>query len=865
MPTILELFHSSGLKDSVKTDTETLVEQETSGIRIKSAVELNNPLIYGNEATRIAIRSTPSVEKMRGATGGEGGDGGLIGAGLGAITGGGFGRALFGGQVNSLSEARDGVNSKLGIPGSPIPTYVDGTGELQKGKEPDTMITLGKIKNDAAGTEFGKFLKQTGGGNFKTIGRNIIGQGISLVKDKLRDTLFGSPLSTGENSPTNQSYEYSSFEPYSSTIRNVKNNEPENDKLQLVQSQAKEKIDSLKSKTKDLLQKNKPVGEKVEDKSTSDEEPYSLVNEQLRVNDSTETNLSVPSEESNDEVKKEINNKLEKLKPVGEKLEDTSTSEEETYSTSRQDFVIKDSKETNLSVPSKESDDEKKQDNLNQETSKLPLGETAEDKSTSDESTYRENVRDQQVDDREEGTFSRIDLSKIPGNNVDRKPKLFRTAGGPSDLGIANNNAYDDEVGYTSTVGKSTHEQKGLSSNNGDFINYAGVPTSEGYKDGDIVYSKKEMESLNLIPLWISGLDSSYPVFFRTLITGLTETVSPSWNSGQFVGNPYNYYTYTGVERNVSFNLNLYCMNQYELMKNWERVTYLTSKAYPSIKDNLVNPPFIKFRLGDIYNNKTGFIESLSYTMPDTGNWETETDGSLLPKLIDVAMTIKFVEVPGSELALYSYVKSEESRQKIKEELNSESEESVSGAPVTNNSNGGEQPPVSIDNTGQITEEEPQESNSSQANSNGITNINTGKKEPTPKISNDTKMDGTTMVTLSSEADTTSDERYKEIKKVVTDIRAAQKLSRRYSSPNRYLLELKKEKEGVYYIKDELKRENGNKIEEWAYKLTYSYGAYPSGRLATWGFQPWKKYLNEQGKRGESTAIESVDIAGGEY
>ena len=79
---------------------------------------------------------------------------------------------------------------------------------------------------------------------YSSIGRNIIGEGISLVKDKLRDTLFGSPLSTGENSPSNQSYEYSSFEPYSSTIRNVKNNEPENDKLQLVQSQAKEKIDA---------------------------------------------------------------------------------------------------------------------------------------------------------------------------------------------------------------------------------------------------------------------------------------------------------------------------------------------------------------------------------------------------------------------------------------------------------------------------------------------------------------------------------------------------------------------------------------------------------------------------------------------
>ena len=47
--TILELFNDqSSYKygtnySSVKADTETLIEQETSGIRIKSAVELNNP------------------------------------------------------------------------------------------------------------------------------------------------------------------------------------------------------------------------------------------------------------------------------------------------------------------------------------------------------------------------------------------------------------------------------------------------------------------------------------------------------------------------------------------------------------------------------------------------------------------------------------------------------------------------------------------------------------------------------------------------------------------------------------------------------------------------------------------------------
>ena len=83
--TIMELFHSSGLKESVKADKETFVEQETSGIRIKSLVEINNPLIYGNEAGRISLRSTPDLEKMKSNTGGEGGDGGLIGKGLNKI------------------------------------------------------------------------------------------------------------------------------------------------------------------------------------------------------------------------------------------------------------------------------------------------------------------------------------------------------------------------------------------------------------------------------------------------------------------------------------------------------------------------------------------------------------------------------------------------------------------------------------------------------------------------------------------------------------------------------------------------------------------------------------------------------------
>ena len=135
-------------------------------------------------------------------------------------------------------------------------------------------------------------------------------------------------------------------------------------------------------------------------------------------------------------------------------------------------------------------------------------------------------------------------------------------------------------------------------------------------------------------------------------------------------------------------------MNKLELSNNWQKIEYITKKAYPSIIDNKMNPPFIKFRLGDMYNGKTGFIDSLSYTMPDNGVWETESTGLLLPKFIEVSITIKLIEVPGSEYSLYSYNKSSEAVSRIKETLSKNTEESapqesqiVSQEPITNSSN----------------------------------------------------------------------------------------------------------------------------------------------------------------------------------
>jgi hypothetical protein len=175
------------------------------------------------------------------------------------------------------------------------------------------------------------------------------------------------------------------------------------------------------------------------------------------------------------------------------------------------------------------------------------------------------------------------------------------------------------------------------------------------------------------VPFWIESInkDTTYKfgkgnlsdnkMFFRTNITGLSETVTPTWSGNKFVGNPYNYYIYEGVERAVTFNLNIYCMDENELALNWQRIEFLTRQVYPAItkeqgeEGGLINAPFIKFQLGDMYVGRVGFIESLTYTIPDNSTWEIDVNGLKLPKFIDAAITIKLIETPGSEDKIYDY------------------------------------------------------------------------------------------------------------------------------------------------------------------------------------------------------------------
>lgn len=777
MPTILELFKGSN-KDitpkpsdetpiekvfkgstqekSVKSDQLSKIEQEFIGVRFKSGVELNNPLLYGNQAIRIATRSTSDVEKMKQATGGNSADGGLIGKGLGKITEGKFGKFVFGGKVTSLNQARDGVNTRLGIPTNLIPTYVYNTGGLQAGIEPDTMITLGKIKKGGEGTLLGKFLKQTGGGTPKTIGNQILGGGISLLKGKLRTTLFGNPNTMGSNTASSSdsfsgvdsggksakmAWEYSSNLPYSKQISIAKFN------TKSVDGYVEATSTNITKKITDLqLQAKKKLGEA-----------------------SANATASLKQRLKGTESKSEIDKVLESKTKV-------TTATAKTYSGKNISLTESKSSYTNLKLPELEKLDKLEKDKKEAEEAKKKLGlpegitkpkltgkesKTELDKVTESktkETTATPKIYTEKIGDyKNEDVTKRIDLSLVsPVKGIDRRKTKGRF--GTTEYALfdpknttGNFSPNDPTRKYTGVAGsqkKYTLESKYGLTNKSDALNMIKEGSSTD-KLGD------------LIPLQIGAVnDGGKIVHFRTLITGFSETLSPSWDSSKFVGNPYPFWTYSGVERSASFTLRMYCMNADELSIMWEKLNWLTAKVYPTIVDKLVQAPFITMTIGSIYKNRVGFINSLSYTINDDITWETDMKDMYLPKVVDVQLEFKLIDTAGVEAKpFYNYGLSQEAVKGINNKRGTQGGNVVGTDPITNPKPASQlnfdkvgstqqlKPPTppKVDNTG-VDQTEPPPAQKD----NTPKSLDTGKPAETPKT--EAKPESTTAVIKRSES-----------------------------------------------------------------------------------------------------------------
>jgi hypothetical protein len=687
------------------TKGESRLEEETSGLRIINT--LSAPLIYGTDIFKFQKKSTRLVEIMKdGVNSNNPQDAGIVG--------------------NFLKKAENfglKVASKLGIafPESTIPTKISLNSDFKAGKEPDTMITLAKIKNDSKGNLIGQVLKNSARGTPKQIGNQLLGAGVNLLKGEIKKKLFGAPKQGAQNlaGKSEQEVQYDSSGKYSDTVNPIDEDYFKRNDLSSVLvaqetkaagggSSVNKKINELVPKSKGLDIPN-PGGvlSSVSDKfktatadgklklaSAQKQGQQSISDGKTKVGD-TKKDAAAGAKDANITYSSTIDAKSTDIKlrnDLSSKLDSINVSND--AEKSKGAVVSKPGvpeAPADLSVVSKKlpvknpfaSISEKLDSTKKEATAKLEQGrkEGQQKLAAKDDTAIAAGI-----ESKNDGTTKYSDTVDETQDDIklrnDLSSKLEALNAASSTLDTSATSATRGAVGITTysslkdgQTPKVTLKTKySIDSNDkSDFVN-----EQTQYKGDSLKIDTDTLDDYDFITLKFTSIAKGESVNFSATLSGITETTTPSWDSAKFIGSPFPYWTYTGIERSVSFNFKVYSTTPLQHIAAWQRLNFLTSLAYPQAyaKGIAVIAPFLKITIGNLYKNKECFISQLSYTVDDNGTWEvgptagmgiadnetftingesTTLDNYKLPKIIDVSVTLNLVESKSSTQHGYLY------------------------------------------------------------------------------------------------------------------------------------------------------------------------------------------------------------------
>ena len=170
-----------------------------------------------------------------------------------------------------------------------------------------------------------------------------------------------------------------------------------------------------------------------------------------------------------------------------------------------------------------------------------------------------------------------------------------------------------------------------------------------------IPYGKDKYESdgvnasyadLDFIPFKFVDVYKDQSIVFRAILSGITDTFTPEYASERYVGRPDNVYVYQGTNREIGFTFDVYPKSDEELITLWEKLNYLAGLTYPHWASAAgggmgMIAPFCKLTIGQMYADSPGYISALTYTVQDSGTWETTF--AKLPKYIQVSCTFVYI------------------------------------------------------------------------------------------------------------------------------------------------------------------------------------------------------------------------------
>ena len=149
-------------------------------------------------------------------------------------------------------------------------------------------------------------------------------------------------------------------------------------------------------------------------------------------------------------------------------------------------------------------------------------------------------------------------------------------------------------------------------------------------------------EEIDFIPFRFEDMDGNL-IVFRAILSAITDTFTPNYAEQKYIGRPDKVYVYTGTDRAIGFTFDIYPKSDQELVRLWEKMNYLAGLTYPSWDTTGTGmvAPFCKLTIGDMFKDTPGYISGLTYTVQDTGTWETTF--AKLPKYIQAQCTFVYI------------------------------------------------------------------------------------------------------------------------------------------------------------------------------------------------------------------------------
>ena len=167
-------------------------------------------------------------------------------------------------------------------------------------------------------------------------------------------------------------------------------------------------------------------------------------------------------------------------------------------------------------------------------------------------------------------------------------------------------------------------------------------------------------------PFYFKDLRNDKILMFRGYVKDISENVSPSYNTEQYIGRSEPVHSYVSTTRTLNFSLDLYANNKNEFEAIYQKLDYLTGMCYPQYYNDLTTPanlslggsyiqairpkpPLCRLRIADLYGSSGaiaqassaklkhgvfGYINAVSYTFNEEGTWNNFEEGGRAPKYI---------------------------------------------------------------------------------------------------------------------------------------------------------------------------------------------------------------------------------------